>query len=121
MAELPLRLVSAYNIHEHWAKKAARTKVHRQMALLLLKAPLTQAGLLSLSGICGAVVVTLIRIAPRELDDGDNIGGAFKAIKDGIADAFLLRDNDKRLKWEYEQQKVSKTYGVRIEIRARSA
>ncbi len=66
------------------------------------------------------VVVTLTRIAPHELDD-DNLAFAFKAMRDGVADALGVRDRDPRVSWRYAQRKpkTPRTYGVEITVEAR--
>jgi len=63
-----------------------------------------------------AVVVTLTRVAPRAYDD-DNWQGAAKPVRDGVADAFELRDDAPCFAWRYGQMKgMSKEYGVRIKV-----
>jgi hypothetical protein len=48
------------------------------------------------------VVVTITRVSPRLLDD-DNLRGALKAVRDGIADALGVDDRDERVRWRYRQ------------------
>ena len=49
--------------------------------------------------------IRMIRISPGKLDD-DNLRGAFKAIRDGIAKFFGVDDGDvNRWQWEYDQEK----------------
>lgn len=105
--ELPLRIESVANKREHWAAKAKRTKAHRQTAWALMaqkrrpKLP---------------CIVTLTRIAPRQLDD-DNLRSAFKAVRDGIADRLGVNDRDQRVVWIYAQERGKpKEYSARIEI-----
>ncbi len=60
--------------------------------------------------------ITLTRLAPRILDC-DNLRGALKAVRDGIADWLGVDDGDPRLTWEYGQEKrVGEPMGVRVEI-----
>ena len=101
---LPLRIESVANLREHWAKTAKRTKLHRQAALgVMLVEPLP-------------VIVELMRIAPRPLDD-DNLRSAFKALRDGIADRYGVKDNDPRIEWRYSQHKgPPKSYGATVTI-----
>jgi hypothetical protein len=63
------------------------------------------------------VTVTMARVAPRELDD-DNLRGALKAVRDGIADAFGVNDRDPRVTWVYGQRRGStpRTYAVQVDI-----
>lgn len=48
------------------------------------------------------VVVTLIRIGARELDD-DNLRTGAKPLRDSIATSLGVDDADPRVKWEYGQ------------------
>ncbi len=105
----PCHTVSESNQREHWAPKAKRAKLHRNIAGIqttrLLLCPLP-------------IVVTLVRIAPRTLDD-DNLRGALKATRDGVADAFGVDDRDPRVEWRYAQRKGEpRAYRVEIGVRA---
>lgn len=101
--ELPLRIESVANRREHWATRARRTKVHRLAALAVPQHPLP-------------CVVTLIRVAPRALDD-DNLSSGFKALRDGIADRLGVKDNDPRVTWRYGQVKgKAKEYAARVKV-----
>jgi hypothetical protein len=105
---LPLRIESEANMREHWAVKASRTKAHRSTACL--KVAPHRRKILSLGD---RILITLTRVAPRELDD-DNLARGFKAVRDGVADALGLDDRDKRLKWAYAQEK-GKDYAAKVE------
>lgn len=108
MPILPLKLISVLNVREHWSKRADRAKLHRSNAHYYLLAQLgTQRPVFP-------VLVTITRVAPRELD-GDNLQGACKAIRDGIADYFLTDDRNPQIEWQYGQEKA-KDYGVRIDV-----
>jgi len=63
------------------------------------------------------LTVSMIRIAPRPLDD-DNLQGAFKYIRDEIARCLgLSNDAGPEVKWRYAQEKGGpKKHAVRIEI-----
>jgi hypothetical protein len=108
--EVPIRTVSEANSRDHWAKKAKRVKAHRGAVRLALgpnrstpKPPL---------------FVRLTRIAPRMLDDGDNLSSALKAVRDGVADWLGIDDGPaSRVGWMYFQEKGKpKQYAVRIEV-----
>jgi hypothetical protein len=58
-------------------------------------------------------VITLTREGPGTLDD-DNLQGALKAIRDGIADALGIDDRNPVVKWEYAQVRM-KQWGVLVE------
>lgn len=103
MTELPLRIESVANLREHWSVRAKRAKAHKHAALAVPKHPLP-------------CVVTLTRIAPRELDD-DNLQSGFKALRDGIAARFGVDDRDPRVRFVYRQQKgPPKVYAARVAI-----
>jgi hypothetical protein len=103
MVELPLRIESCANLREHWTAKAKRAKSHRKAALAVPVYPLP-------------CVVTLVRVAPRELDD-DNLASGFKNFRDGIADRLGVKDNDPRVAWRYAQARGKpKEYAVRVVI-----
>lgn len=103
MIELPIRIESVANKREHWSKRAARTKQQRFAAIAVPVHPLP-------------CVVTLIRVAPRALDD-DNLRSGFKALRDGIADRLGVKDNDPRVRWEYDQVRGrAKQYAARVRV-----
>lgn len=103
--ELPLRLDSVANLREHWAKRHRRAQSHRLAALAVPIHPLP-------------CVVTITRIAPRALDEHDNLPRACKALVDGIADRLGIKDNDPRVEWRYRQTKSDrpKHYACMVEI-----
>lgn len=111
---LRLRIVSELNQRGHWAKHSARKAEHRGMCRMHLSQALAlRARLFESVMPCS---VTLTRIAPRELDT-DNLAGAFKACRDGIADALGVKDNDPRVAWVYEQTKGEpREYAIRIVV-----
>ena len=108
----PIRIWSEANLRGHWRSKAARVKGQRQAAawsLMQQPKPALPA------------VITIARIAPRELDD-DNLAGGCKAVRDGIADWLGLDDRDKRLTWRYEQRKGKRAeYATEIRIESGAA
>lgn len=104
-----MRVVSEANQREHWVKKAKRAKAQRSATKLLVATERFKQKLKTLGK------ATLVRHGPRFLDD-DNLHGAFKAVRDGIADAFGVDDGPKGgVTWEYAQVK-SKEYWVEILI-----
>lgn len=114
--QLPIRVVSEANRREHWATKARRAKAQRSAALLAVRAHAS-----SIVATMGApsrprLVVTLTRIGVRALDS-DNLARAFKAVRDGIADALGIDDGDKRIAWRYEQRRGGvREYAVEIRL-----
>lgn len=106
---LPVATVSESNGRDHWAVKGKRTRTNRRVARLLCpKAELP-------------ATVRLTRLSRGRLDD-DNLRGALKAVRDGIADAFGVPDNDPRLRFEYDQApRGDKLQGsVLVEVRSES-
>ena len=101
---LPIHTGLGLNDRSHWAARAAKTKAARQAAYLATKAqPLP-------------CVVTITRLSAGELDD-DNLRGASKAARDGVADRLGVNDRDPRVTWQYAQERAPRgTHAVRIEI-----
>ncbi len=52
--------------------------------------------------LAGGLTITLTRYAAKLLDD-DGLRRGFKHIRDGVADAFAVADNDPRLTFDYQQ------------------
>ncbi len=102
------RTVSESNAREHWAPRAKRAADHRRNATLVTRSTL----------LCPLpIVVTLTRVAPRALDD-DNLRGALKATRDGVADAFGVSDRDPRVEWRYGQRRGGvRVFQVEIAVR----
>lgn len=109
--ELPIKTVSALNAREHWAKKAKRNKMERSAVYMTLRSLKVREDL--------PLTARLIRYSCGELDS-DNLLSAFKAIRDGIADAYGIKDNDSRIEWQYGQEKCPRgQFLVRIELEHR--
>jgi hypothetical protein len=107
---IPVKIESSLNLRVHWRVRANTNASHRAAAWFGLK------GATKWTPEMLPCVVTITRIAPRELDS-DNLVGGCKSLRDGIADWLGIDDRDKRVQWVYEQQKGSpKTYAARIEI-----
>lgn len=101
---LPLKTVSEANGRDHWRVKARRTRLQRHTARALVRPSALP------------VTVTLTRYSAGTLDD-DNLRSALKAVRDGIADAFGVPDNDPRLCFTYQQAKAKRgEYGVQVRI-----
>lgn len=106
---LPIRTVSESNVRTHWAQRAKRAKGQRLTVALRLRPEVIGRRVMP-------CVVTLTRISPRMLDD-DNLRGATKAVRDGVADALGVDDRDPRVAWLYDQAKGKpKECAVRIAI-----
>lgn len=110
-SEFPIETISEANTHTHWSRKAKRAKTQRADAHYWCR---IKFGLVKIPE-NAKVYVQLIRLAPRELDS-DNLASAFKAVRDGIADWLKIDDGDKRIVWEYAQEKISKTRSMKVLI-----
>ena len=103
------KLVSEANRRDHWALKAKRVASHRDavsMAWLL-------AGKPTIDPPC---VVTITRVAPRQIRDSDNLVISAKALRDQLAeDVLRCDDGDPRVRWEYGQRR-GKTGEYAVEV-----
>lgn len=62
------------------------------------------------------LVVRLVRVAPRELDD-DNLARAFKAVRDGLAQGMGLDDRDPAVRYVVDTERgAAGEYSVRLEL-----
>ena len=99
--EVPLRTESKANQRAHWAERARQAKAER----LAARTRFPRRDMVPL------VAVTLTRVGPRDLDD-DNLAGALKNIRDGVADALRLDDASPLGAWRYRQERGA--YAVRV-------
>lgn len=106
---LPIKITSPANgSHGHWAADAKRRKDHRTIVRWGLQ-PLERPAL--------PVVVTLVRIGPRDLDT-DNLAGGFKSVRDEVAQWLGCGDSTRDpVTWVYQQQRGERgQYAARIKI-----
>lgn len=109
---VPMRLMSEANTHQHWRKKYERNK-RQQKAVQLV-------WLSQKPNVKPPCKVTLIRSGPRLLDS-DNVVYSFKNVRDCIG-SLILPDlapgqadgHGTGIEWSYSQEKG--LYGIRIEI-----
>lgn len=100
--ELGIRLISEANSRGHWAKRAKRFKGHKIAALAVPRHALP-------------VLVTITRLGPGRMDD-DNLAGAAKALRDGIAARLGVDDGDtRRIRFQYRQERAN-AHGVRVRL-----
>ncbi|KEZ78334.1 hypothetical protein [Salinisphaera hydrothermalis] len=103
---LPLRTTSKLNDRKHWAARHRQAKAERRAAYMATRRHDLPC------------VVTLTRVSPGTLD-GDNLQGAMKSIRDGVADRLGIDDRDSRVEWRYAQRRGRpRQYGVVITIAA---
>lgn len=114
--EVPIRIRNGCNLREHWAVRAKRVeneRYHTGWALVGRFGPSFRSTKPDLP-----LAITLTRLAPRQLDDDNNVAGC-KAVRDAIAAWLGINDNDPRVTWRYAQERA-KTYAVRIQIEERA-
>lgn len=107
---IPMRLGAALNARVHWTARAKRAKTERAVVRAAMVCN-------RIFGQPAPSTCTLVRIAPRALDD-DNLAGAFKSIRDEVAAFFEVDDGPKGpIAWRYEQRKgAPKQYGIEISL-----
>lgn len=114
---LPITLPKRSNARGHWAKHADHYKHQRTAGLWLFREVAGKEVVAWFHGAPGrALVVRIVREAPRLLDD-DGAVTAAKSLRDGIADALGIDDNDARVTWLVAQVKA-KTASVLVEVYA---
>jgi len=105
-----LRLSSTLNARQHWRVRAVAARRQRALARLCLSTHPRPTG---------PVVVTITRVAPRSLDS-DNLAGACKSVRDGVADWLGVDDGVAEraglVAWRVEARRGA--YGVEIAIEA---
>lgn len=123
---LYMPLPSALNLREHWSKKRTREKY--------FEAAIVYNQIIGLTEMPLPCVITLTRLSPRPLDD-DNLAGAFKSIRDVIADIIICKekgipyisskgrnDSDPRITWVYAQSKCkTKGFSITYEYKPKEA
>lgn len=100
--DLPIRTQSEANLRQHWSVRHKRVAAQRAAVLLHLNA---------LGVPEPPLLVTLVRLAPNRLDS-DNLAGAFKGVRDGIAEWLKIDDGDDRVQWRYSQEQRGKAKGL---------
>lgn len=126
LVEWPMALPSVSNLREHWATRAKRVKAQREATWLGMKRGKTMTLVVRALEPDSAeltpatpLVVTLTRVAPRQLDSHDNLRAAFKAVVDAVAEYLGVDDRDPRIEWRYAQAKGPAA--VRIEFQTNVA
>jgi len=94
----PIKLPSAANMRDHWGRRHRRVKNQRRDTWAVLR----QRGVVKPRL---PVTVHLTRIAPRRLDQGDNLAMALKAVRDEVAAWLGVDDGSRWVEWRYHQRK----------------
>lgn len=105
---LPLAVVSEANQREFWRKRHARNREQQARIFLEWLAAFGQAK----PGT--PATITLTRLGGNRLDS-DNLAGAFKHVRDALADICEVNDGSDLLTWRYAQEPGG-ARGIRIEI-----
>lgn len=101
-----------------WRGRAKRAKLHRNFAYLSTKAEIYGKGEAA-PDLSGPLMVTITRISSGVLDD-DSLPASAKHVRDGIADALGVKDNDPRVVWRYKAEKCKRgTWAAHITICSR--
>lgn len=106
---LGIKAQNSQNARLHWAQKARVSKSEKQRASLGL---LTAEGFRDLRPL---LRVTLVRVGPRQLDT-DNLSGALKGVRDGVAARLRIDDGSPLIEWRYEQERGEYAVRVRVDL-----
>lgn len=106
---VPVKTPSLTNVRVHWRTKAKRAADHRAMVTMAW-------AIAGRPHVTLPAEVILTRVSPRPLDD-DNLRGALKSVRDGIASELGIDDRDPLVTWRYDQLRGKpKQHGVRVTI-----
>ncbi len=112
---LPIKIYNESNCFSHWSVKHKRHKIQKQRIRLqfLIEKP-------SIKQPCKCI---LTRIAPRKLNDHDNLPMSFKWVVDAIAEELTgnyvpgRADDCTEIKWIYKQERGKvREYALKIEF-----
>lgn len=99
----------------HWAGRAKKAKEQRTFAKIVTSSKIYGPDSTKID-LSGPLVITITRISSGTLDD-DSLPASAKHIRDGVADALKVKDNDPRITWRYAAEKAKRgTWGCRINI-----
>jgi len=113
--KLPIKTVNEANSREHWHKKATRHTRQKEATRFILASKVDET--------CLPCQIIFTRIAPRKLDQWDNLPMSFKWILDSLSELLIpgkatgQADSDNRIQVKYEQKKGDVgEYAIEIEI-----
>jgi hypothetical protein len=109
---LPCRVVSEANERCHWAVR--RRRFQEQAAALRAAWNASPLATITAWEPLLPFDVTFTRIGKRKLDT-DNLSGAFKGLRDSLADLFGIDDGNEAIVWDYDQR-TGREYGVVVTI-----
>jgi hypothetical protein len=100
--EVPIRTVPGLNAREHFMARSSRVKRERTAASASMRRILGCMSRRCASVVSLPAVVTLTRVGPREVDS-DNLVGACKGVRDGVAAFLGVDDGSDWVTWAYAQ------------------
>lgn len=109
-----LRVVSAANMREHWATRAARVRKERQNFALGVVAAGVGNQIREMPKLYRRIEVTMTRLAPRRLDRADNLPYSMKSFVDALAALLGVDDGSDRLLVHFDQTKGP--YGLLVRL-----
>ena len=105
--EIPCRIISEANKHEHWRRTKARKDAQKQ-AVAIVTAYKDRPAL--------PCIVTLIRHGWQKQDD-DNLRRSFKTIRDALAAWIGADDGSDEIEWRYHDCYARPAVWVKIQPR----
>lgn len=102
---IPLKTVSGANSREHWAAKARRVKAERSATALAILVAGAKTTLKGYAPSASRIIVTLTRVAPRQLDSHDNLPSSMKGVVDQLCASMGIDDRDPRFAVLYQQHR----------------
>lgn len=111
---VPIKLKSSANISEHWMVKRKRNRAQEKAVWAAFAIKPAQ--------IYPPCCLTLVRVAPRSLDEHDNLPYAFKHIVDYIGQILMPEkarghaDGSGKILVDYAQEKGQ--YAIKIKLEA---
>lgn len=112
--EVPIRTVPGLNAREHYMARSTRVKRERTQVTAFMRNQLRCMSRRCASVVSLPALVTLTRVGPREVDS-DNLVGACKGIRDGVAAFLGVDDGSDWVTWVYAQERGEWAVRVRIE------
>jgi len=114
--EIPgIELESEHKVRRmHWAAVAKKSKAKRAAVKLWWQAKKLPKQVLRPGQ---KAIVILTRFGIRDLD-GDNLQGAFKAVRDEVAELLGIDDGSPDIAWHYRQEHRAE-YGLSIAVEVR--
>lgn len=106
---IPIRVIGESNARKHWRQRHERAAKQRVDTALVLASegwPRQKPR-----------AVHFVRHAPRKLDAGDNLAGAFKAIRDELFTHLGCNDGDPEIQFTYDQvQTTDQSYSITLKV-----